>query len=133
MDEFNADGLKDGLDFFILNLFSDGPLSVSEIRRRVKAIYTFLDLVAAARKGKQSPGLLAALQRLQREGWLKAGRRLAEQSDPEMVYSLTGFGEQRLKEEATRRGAIVSAFVEDDEPDRSFRKFLNRRRAPDGS
>jgi DNA-binding PadR family transcriptional regulator len=132
MDEFNTGGLRDMLDFFILNRFSEGPLSGLEIQRRAEPIFAFLDLVAA-RKGKQSAGsLLTALQRLQREGLLEAERG-REQPDSEMVYSLTAAGERRLKVELARRGSIVSQFVEDGELHKSFGEFLNRRRSPEGN
>lgn len=130
MNEFNADGLRDTLDFFILSRFMDGPLSGLEIQRRLEPIFTYLDL-AAQRTRKQSSGSLpTALQRLQREGWLKAEPRMGEQPDPETVYSLTAVGEQRIEEEMTRRGSIVAQFVEDGEPDRSFWEFLKRRGSP---
>jgi DNA-binding PadR family transcriptional regulator len=127
MDEFDADSVKATLDFFILKLFGDGSLSELEMERRAKPIYTFLELVAA-RKGRQSLGSLrTALRRLQREGWLTAERELGEQLDPAMVCSLTAAGERRLAEELTRRGSIVSQFVEDGDLDKSFRNFLDRR------
>ena len=129
MDEFNTDGLKDTLDLFILNRFIDGPLSVSEVQRRLEPIFTYLALVAARTRRQSSGSLLTALQRLQREGWLKA-ERLGEQPDPETVYSLTALGEQRIKEEMTRRGSIVSQFIEDAALDKSFREFLKGRGLP---
>ena len=133
MDEFNAEGLRDTLDYFILNWFSDGPLSGLEIQRRAELIFAFLDRVAAGKR-KQSPGsLLTALQRLQREGWLEAARGLGEQPNSEMVYSLTAAGGRRIKAERARRGSIVSQYVEDSEFHKSFGDFLNRRRSPDGN
>jgi DNA-binding PadR family transcriptional regulator len=83
--------------------------------------------------GKHRPGsLLIALERLQREGWLKSELRFAEQPDGEMVYSLTAVGKQRLAAELSRRGSMVTQFVEGGELDKSFRAFPDRRGFPYG-
>jgi len=130
MDEFNADRLKDTLDLFILKRFSDhGPLSAFEIQQRAKPIHTLLDLFAA-RKGKQSLGsLLTALQRLHRDGWLKAEPKIDEEAGSELVYSLSAIGEQRVKEESVRMESMLSQFVEHGDMDKSFRSFLDRKRS----
>jgi len=127
MDYFNGDRLQDALDFFILKRFGDdGPLTILEIQRRVKQIHALLDLFAR-RKGKQSlESLPATLQRLQREGWLKAEKPLDDGPESKVVYSLTAIGEQRLKEELARQQSMLSQFIEEADLDRSFRKFLDR-------
>jgi DNA-binding PadR family transcriptional regulator len=134
MDEFNADRFKDTLDFFILKRLSDdGPLSATEIQQRAKPIYSLLDLFAT-RKGRHGPGSLpAALERLQREGWLKTEPPFDGWPESELVYSLTVFGQQRVEEELMRRGSMLSQFIEDGELDKSFRNFLNHRGSHDGN
>jgi DNA-binding PadR family transcriptional regulator len=129
MDEFNADGLKATLDLFLLKRFSDdGPLSVFEIQQRAKPTYTLLDLFAT-RGGKESLGSLpAALQRLRRDGWLKAEPNSYAGAEAELIYSLTVLGEQRAKEESARLESALSQFVEDGDMDKTFRKFLDRKR-----
>jgi len=134
MDEFNADRLRNTLDFFILKRFSDdGPLSVWEIQRRAKPIHALLDLIAT-RKGKQSLGSVpAVLQRLQRDGWLKAEPQFDGRSESELIYSLTAVGAQWLEEELRRRGSMLSQSIEDGDLDKSFRKFLDRSGSPGGN
>jgi DNA-binding PadR family transcriptional regulator len=129
MDEFNADRLKATLDLFVLKRFSDdGPLSVVEIQRRAKPLHTLLDL-CATRKGRQSLGsLLTTLQRLHRDGWLKAEPQSDEGSESDLIYSLTVAGEQRVKEDSARLQSMLSQFIEHDDMDKSFQNFLNRRR-----
>ncbi len=129
MGEFNADRLKATLDLFILKRFSEhGPLSLFDIQRRAKPIHTLLE-VFAVRKGKQSLGSLpAALQRLHREGWLKVEPKPDESAEPELVYSLTVAGEQRVKEESARLESMLSQFVEQGDTEKSFRKFLDQRK-----
>ncbi len=123
LDDFNAKRLKDMLDLFILKRFSDdGPLSLWGIQQRATPIYTLLDLFAT-RMGKPGLGsLLTTLQRLRRDGWLKA-----EGAGSELMYSLTVIGEQRVKEESARLDSMLSQFVEQGEMDKSFGKFLDRK------
>lgn len=129
MDEFNADGIKATLDLFILKRFSDdGPLSFFEIQRGAKPIHTLLELFAV-RRGKQSLGSVpAVLQRLHRDGWLTVEPKLDEDGQSALVYSLTILGEQRVKEESARLESMLSQFVEQDDMENSFRKFLDRRK-----
>jgi DNA-binding PadR family transcriptional regulator len=132
-DEFNHGRLKDIFDFFILKLFSAGPLSMFELRRRVQPLCNYLDLVAL-HAGKNASGALpSALQRLLTDGCLKTEQRLIEHVGPETVYSLTAAGTQRLQNESARQDAIVSQVVEDAELDKSFQKFLNRTGSPYGN
>jgi hypothetical protein len=49
-----------------------------------------------------------------------------------MVYSLTAVGKQRLAAELSRRGSMVTQFVEGGELDKSFRAFPDRRGFPYG-
>jgi DNA-binding PadR family transcriptional regulator len=87
-----------------------------------------LDLLAS-RRGKQGLGSLSAiLERLRREGWLKAEPNSDAGAGSDLVYSLTVLGGQRVKEESARLGSMLSEFVEQDEMDKSFGKFLDRRR-----
>jgi DNA-binding PadR family transcriptional regulator len=126
VDDFNADPLRDMLDFFILKRLSDdGPLLLLEIQQRAKTILGLLDLFAT-RAGNQGPGSLAiALQRLQREGWLKTQPPFDSRPGSESLYSLSEFGKQRLEEEEARHASMLSRFIEDGEPEKSFRKFLD--------
>ena len=125
MTDFNARDFEGMRDFFILSGFSDGPRSLVEVQQREKWAERLL-VVAAARRGTQSfDSLATALERLQREGWLKS-ERSGEQPSPEITYSLTEAGEQRLEQERERRHLMVSQFVEDSELDASFRRFLDR-------
>jgi DNA-binding PadR family transcriptional regulator len=129
MGEFNADGLRDTLDFFILNRFSNGPLSLLELQQRLQQVFALLDAFAV-RKGKQIPGpLQVALERLEHDGRLK----VEQSARPVTVYSLTDAGEHWLKLESTRRAAIVSQFVEEGELHKSFRKFLDPGRDPNAN
>ncbi len=124
MAQFNADDFERPLAFFILSGFSNGPRSVSEIQQHVNGVERLLDW-AAARKGKLRLGSLpAALERLLHEGWLRLVR-LDEPPGPEAIYMLTDAGEQRLEQERARLHSIVAQFVENGEPDGSFRTFLN--------
>jgi DNA-binding PadR family transcriptional regulator len=83
----------------------------------------------AVRKGRQSLGSVsAALQRLHRDGWLKAEPLPNEVAESELVYSLTMVGEQRLKEESARLESMLSQFVEQGGMERSFRTFLDERK-----
>lgn len=67
----------------------------------------------------------AALDRLQREGWLRFVRP-ENHANAEPTYSLTEAGEQRLEQERVRRSWLVSQFVENSKLDQSFRRFLER-------
>jgi len=83
----------------------------------------------ATRRGKQGLGSLSAvLERLRREGWLKAEPSSDAGAGSELVYSLTVLGKQRVKGESARLGSMLSQFVEQDDMDKSFGKFLDRRR-----
>lgn len=125
MAGFDANDFERALDFFILSGFSDGPRSLPEIQQRVQWEERLL-YVAAKRKGMQglSP-LPEALARLQSEGFLK-GDRSGEQPSTETIYSLTDAGKYRLEQERARRRLMVSQFVEDEDLESSFRRFLDR-------
>jgi DNA-binding PadR family transcriptional regulator len=125
MTEFNSSDFDGAFEFLLLSEFREGPRSVSEIQRCCKRAEWLLGL-AAARKGKRGIGSLpTALERLQREGWLRL-ELPEEQAGAEIIYSLTKAGEQRLEQGRAHRNWIVSQFVENSELDQSFRRFLDR-------
>lgn len=125
MTEFNANDFEGAFEFLLLNGFSEGPRSVSEIQRCCQRAEWLLNS-AAARKGKREVGSLPiALQKLQREGWLRR-ECPSEQASAEITYALTETGRQRLEQERTHRHGRVSQFIESSELDQSFRRFLDR-------
>ncbi len=126
MGQFDADGLQAVFDSLILNAFSNGPLSASQLQVQAQKALLFLKLIAL-RKTQSTPDTLpAVLERLCREGWLHIEHQGSDVPDVVVNYWLTEMGERRLDEERKRREAMVSQFVEDSELDKSFRRFLDR-------
>jgi DNA-binding PadR family transcriptional regulator len=88
----------------------------------------------ATRRGKQSLGsLLTALQRLQRDGWLRAEPTSDDGAVSGLRYSLTADGEQRIEEGKARLESMLSQFVEHGDMDKSFQHFLDLKRQVNGN
>jgi hypothetical protein len=133
MDESNADRISEALDLFVLSRLCDRPLSEPEVQSGLQPAFKFLALVGT-RTPKQSFELVrATLERLQREGWLRTEpryERSGERAGAEIVYALTAAGEQRVKAETARQRSVVARFVEDDDMDKSFGRFLSAKGLP---
>jgi hypothetical protein len=58
----------------------------------------------------------------------ESNRSLIEMAESELVYSLTGVAEQRVKEESARLESMLSQFVEQGGMEKSFRSFLDQKK-----
>ncbi len=107
MDKPNTDVIQGTLDMLILKTLSLGPLHGFGIARRVEQISRGVF--------KVNPGsLLAALERLERAGWLDAEWRETENSRRAKYYTLTRAGRKQLEVETadwTRRAAAVARLL----------------------
>jgi transcriptional regulator len=100
----NTDVIQGTLDLLILKTLSLEPMHGFGIARRVEQVSRGVF--------KVNPGsLLAALQRLERAGWVDAEWRRTENSRRARVYTLTGAGRRQLEHETAdwhrRAGAVA--------------------------
>ena len=99
MNEPDSETVQRMLDFFVLNVASNGPISRSAIEKMALVCG-----LAATKKGNQDPNPLhVTLRRLQRAGWLNAKMERGEHSHLEKVYDLTAAGSEQLEHECRER------------------------------
>ena len=100
----NTDVIQGTLDLLILKTLSLEPMHGFGIARRVEQVSRGVF--------KVNPGsLLAALQRLERAGWVDAEWRRTENSRRARIYTLTRAGRRQLEHETAdwhrRAGAVA--------------------------
>src|SRR3984893_11520301 len=107
MTDANTDVIQGTLDMLILKTLSLQPLHGFGIARMVEQ--------TSGGVFKVNPGsLLAALQRLERAGWLDSAWRETENSRRAQFYSLTRSGKKQLEAETadwTRRASAIARLL----------------------
>jgi DNA-binding PadR family transcriptional regulator len=106
MNEPNANVIQDILDFLILLALSHEPMGSFSVEQNVEQ--------RARRFFEVGPGLVeAALQRLERMGWLDAELHERENLFQEKIYSLTHAGKEQFEGDRERRASTLARFVEE--------------------
>lgn len=100
MDEQSGELLRGTLDLLVLRVLAQGPMHGWGIGERLTALS---DEVFLVRQGSLYP----ALQRLRKQGWIRASWQASENNRRARYYALTPAGRTRLKleVEAWRRAS----------------------------
>lgn len=96
------DLLPGTLDLLVLRILDDGPLHGYAIARRIE--FLSQDLLNV-----EQGSLYPALYRLERAGWIKAGRGTSDTGRSVKTYALTATGSRRLGEEVVSWDRFVEA------------------------
>lgn len=99
MSYFDPGGLEAVFDSLVLNAFSDGPLSASQLQVRAQRILLFLKLIALRKRQSTPDTLPVVLERLCREGWLDDEHQSSDVR-VEVIYLLTPRAKRGWKKNA---------------------------------